>query len=129
MDVERCVLPENRLFQLLHALTRLEPEVFTEEVPRLPVDLEGIGLSTRSVQREHQLLSETLLKWVFGDEPFELADQLCVMPEGEIGVESRDQTRQPQLLETPRHGWDEFEQRKITENGAPIERERFAQLG
>jgi hypothetical protein len=69
-------------------------------MPRAPVDVERLRLSTRAIQRDHQLPPELFAERVFGDQGFELADQRGVPAEGELRPNPLLDRRQPNLLQT-----------------------------
>ena len=63
------------------------------------IRLERLRVPTRAVEREHQLPAEPLHERMLGDERLELADELAVATELEVGVDPRLERAQPQLLE------------------------------
>ena len=70
------------------ALARLQAELLGERQASLLVDLERLRLPVRAVEREHELPTKPLSQRVVGDELLQLADQLTVPAEGEIGFDS-----------------------------------------
>src|SRR5204862_141467 len=66
------------------------------------VDRERIGLAARAVERQHQLAAGPLAERLLGDEPLELADELHVTAESELGVDAVLLRRQAQLLQPQR---------------------------
>ena len=73
------------------------PELSTSAVAAGPVDLERVGLAARAVEREHQLAAQPLAQRVLVDERFELADELRVAAERELGLGALLDEREPQL--------------------------------
>ena len=98
-DVQRGVLDEDRPLELLQLDARLEPELVVQERPRLPVDLEPLGLPAAPVEREHQLRAEALAVRMLGGERLELRDERELAAERELGVDPLLDRRQTQLLE------------------------------
>ena len=90
---------QDRLLQPLQLLSRLEPE-FLRELARVPsVGLERLGLASRPVERQHQLIAQPLPEWMRRDRGFELTHQLRVAPAGQIGIDPLLERRPAELLE------------------------------
>ena len=53
--LERGIVGKNRLLETLQRLAGLDPELLDEQPPRVAIHLERLGLTTRAIQREHQL--------------------------------------------------------------------------
>ena len=68
--------------------TGLDAELLDEPEARRLVDVERVGLATGAVEGEHELPAQTLLQRVVGGEEFELADQLGVLAEREVGLDA-----------------------------------------
>jgi hypothetical protein len=58
--LERRILAEDCLLELLKRRARLEPELVDEQRSSVAVDSESVGLPARPVQRAHQLGAERL---------------------------------------------------------------------
>jgi hypothetical protein len=90
---------EDGLLQLLQSRARLQAELIYERAPSLPVDRERLGLPARAVERAHERGGESLAQRMLVDERLELADELGVTAEREVGVEPPLQRVQAELLE------------------------------
>ena len=81
----------------------------------------------RAIEREHVLGAEAFPQRLLGDQCLELADDVALMPEREVGLDPQFDCGQTKLLEpralVPGEGLREFGQR-----GAAPERERLTQL-
>jgi hypothetical protein len=97
--VEDRVLPEDRGFQVVQRPARLDPELFDEVPSRVAVRGERLRLSTRSIQRPHELAAEAFAQWVLPDERLELGHQVAVPAEGELRLDSLLECEQALLLE------------------------------
>ena len=97
--VERRVVREDRLLELLQLLARLQPELFVEQPPKRLEALERVGLPPRPVQGEHQLAVQPLAVRVLGDERLEVGDELIVPAEREVGLDALLEGDHPQLLQ------------------------------
>src|SRR5262249_1667149 len=84
--VERRVLREDLLLELPPRSTRPEPKL-GEPGRRVAVRLGPLRLPTRAVEREHELAAGPLTVWVLGDQRLELADQLRVAAERDVGLD------------------------------------------
>ena len=102
LDRERRVLLQDRALQLVQRGAGLEPELLAQRLPRLPEHLERVGLAVAPVQGEHELPAEPLAAPVLGNQRLELGDELAVVTERELRLDTVLERRQPQLLE-PRH--------------------------
>jgi hypothetical protein len=94
-QVERRILAEDRLLQLAQLPPRLDAELLNEHSARVVVDLERLRVTTRAIQGEHQLRGCSFLVRMLGDERLELADELRVTPELELGVDPLELRREP----------------------------------
>ena len=125
-EVERRVLGQDLPLELPQRRARLDPEL-VERRSRVAVGLERLRLPARAVEREHQLPAQPLAVRVLRDQRLQLADQLRVAAEREVGLDPLLQRRQPQILQPA--GLDARE-RLLVELGqrrpAP-QRERLAQ--
>ena len=98
-ELEAALLAQDRRVEALQLGARLDAELVDERLPRRRVHLERLGLPPGPVEREHQLRARALAKRVRSDERLELADELGVAAEGEVGVDPLLERREPQLLE------------------------------
>ena len=83
----------------LQALARLQPELLGERQAALLVDVQRLGLAVRAVEREHELAAQPLAQRMPRDERLELADELGVAAEREIGLDPLFERRELQLVE------------------------------
>ena len=121
--LEARILPEDRLLELLKRRARLDPQLFDEGATRVPVDVERLGLTSRPVEREHQLGTQPLAEGMFESERFELRGQLGVLAERELGLDPVLERGQAQLLEPHDFGFGKRLERQIRQRPAPPERE------
>ena len=91
---ERVVLPQDRGLEVSSSWPGWSPSSSLSLPPDRPVDLERFRLPARAVEREHQQRGRALLVRMLGDERLELADELRVTPELELGVDALDLRRQ-----------------------------------
>ncbi len=127
--LERRFVAQDRLLQALQLLARLEAELLRQLAPRGAVGVECLGLPARAVQREHQLAAKRLPERGARHERLELADELGVAPEREVGLDALLEDRQPQLLEPGDLHLREGLVREVRQCRAPPQRQRLAQLG
>src|SRR5207302_5507232 len=98
---EGGVLLEDRTLELLEWPARLKAQLLPQQLARLPVFRERVGLPTSAIQREHQLPPEPLLQWVRGHERFEFRDQLVVASERQVRLDPILERREPRLPQPP----------------------------
>ena len=87
---------------MLEALQRrrgLDAELVGEQPAELAVDLQRVRLAARAVQRQHQPGAQPLPQRVGSGQLLQLADQLAVPAEGQVGVDPVLQGGQPLLLQ------------------------------
>ena len=125
--VEVVVLVEDRLLETLQAGARLDAELLDENQACVPVGLERLRPSTRAVEREHELPTESLPEGVLGDERLEFPDKLGVTPEREVGLDSLFHRCRTQAFEPPDLGLGERLERELGERGSTPEAERIVQ--
>ena len=126
--LERRVLPQDRPLEPLQLLARLEPELVRQLAPGHPVASQRLGLAAGAVEREHQLAAQALPQRMLGDERLELADELGVTAERQVGVDPLLERRQPQLLQPRDLGLGERLVGEVGERRPAPQRERLAQL-
>jgi hypothetical protein len=91
------------------------------------VRAQRFGLSSRPVERGHELGREALAQRIFLYECFELSDQLRVSAEQQVGVDAVFDCREPRLFEPRDHRPREFVVREVDECVAAPEREGVAE--
>ncbi len=82
--------------QLPQLAARLDAELLDEPAAGRLVDLQRVGLAAGAVEGEHELAAQALLQRVLGGERFQLADQLGVLAEREVGLDPLCQAVQAQ---------------------------------
>jgi hypothetical protein len=120
-------LAQHRLLERPQLLAGLEPELADEEVARLAVRRQRVGLSARAVEREHELAAQPLAQGVLRDETLRLRHELRVPPEREIGIDAILERSEAQLLQPLDVDAGERLERQIGERTAAPQRERLAQ--
>ena len=113
--------------QLLQERARLDAERVDERLATQPIRLERLRLSARPVEREHQLAAEALPQRMLADERLEIADELAVTAEGELGLCALLLEREPELLQPTDLALCERLVRKLRQRLAAPERKRVAQ--
>ena len=83
---KRRLLAQDRRVQRLQRGARLDAELVDAAPPRVLVGAQRLGLAARAVEGEHELAAQALAQGVRGDERLELADELGVAAELELGV-------------------------------------------
>ena len=125
--VERRFLPQDRAFEIAKTGGRIDPEFVGEDPASVPDDVQGIRLTPRSIERQHQLLAEPLSQRVPGDERLQLGRDLRVPADGELGLVPSLDPGEPQLVESGDVGDRRTHQRQIAERVAAPHRRRVAQ--
>ena len=77
----------------------LDPELVDERPSRLVVCGERIGLTTRAVERQHQLRTQVLTQRLLGDQLLELGDEIVLAPERQVRLDAQLERDEPELLE------------------------------
>ena len=127
--VERGVLEQDRLLELLQRLARIEAELVAQRGARVLHDRERVGLAARAVERAHQQPAQALAQRVIADERFQLRHRLGVAADGEVGLEPVLERDQAQPLQPPDLVRREGLVAEVGERLAAPERERVAQHG
>ena len=127
-EVERRVLLEDRVLELLEAGARLEPQLVRQHAPRAAVGLERLSLARRAVQRQHQLAPQPLAQRVLGHQRLELTDEPRMAPRGQLGVHARLEGLEPQLLDAGDLGLRERLIGEVAERRAAPQIQRLTQL-
>ncbi len=108
-------------------LTRSATELVDQRSPRALVHGERVRLSAGAIEREHQLRAQPLSERLLRDQLLELADELAVSAEREIGVDPVLERCQSKLPEAHDLGLCKRLPRQIGERRAAPERKRRAQ--
>ena len=101
-SLELGVVGQDRALELLELWARLEPEFFDEGRARIAVDVQSVRLTSRAVQREHQLTAQALAQRLTRGECLQLRHELCRLPCPQVGLDPILDRRNTQLLQ-PRH--------------------------
>ena len=125
-QVERRVVGEDRVVQVLQLGARLDPDLVDERVPRVAVGLERLRLAAGAIQREHPLGVQVLAQRIRSDERVELPDHVGVAALREIGVDRALRRTHAQLLEPADLGGRERLVGEVGERISVPERERVA---
>jgi hypothetical protein len=86
-EVERRILPQDRLLEFAQRLAGLDSQLVHEAVARFRIHPQRFRLSPGAVEREHQLPPQPLPQRVSRGQGLELRDQRVVPAEGQLGVD------------------------------------------
>ncbi len=73
---------------------RVQAKLVRQYLPRVGVRRERVGLAAAAVERQHELRAQRLAQRMLGDERLELAHQVRVAAECEVGIDARAQARE-----------------------------------
>lgn len=93
--------------QGLHPLARFDAELLGEEVARVLVGGQGLGLPSAPVEGQHQQVPEPLPEREFGDQPDQLGHQPRVLPELQPDLGARLKRGGPLLVQAAAGGGEE----------------------
>jgi hypothetical protein len=85
--LERIVLAQHPLVDVLELSGGIDPELVGQQAPRTLERGESVGLAARSVQREDELAPQALPQRVRARRRLELGDDLCVLAKVEPGAD------------------------------------------
>jgi hypothetical protein len=86
--------------EALKLLARPEAEIVVQVAPRLLVDLEGLGVATRAIERDHKLRDEALAVGRLLDQPAQLSHELLMAAKGKIRVDADLERPRAKLAQT-----------------------------
>src|SRR5262249_16182581 len=86
-----------------------------------------LRLSTRAVEGKHQLAAHPFPERMARDQRLELPDEIGVVPECEISIDARLESREPKLLEPRALAPAERLSAELSERRSTPQRERLAQ--
>ena len=89
---------EDRFVEVVQLGSWLDAELLDEDLARVAIGLQRIGLAAAAVQREHQLRVQPLAPRMLRPELSELGDQLAVASHRKVGLDAHLQRRQALLL-------------------------------
>src|SRR5262249_24121562 len=101
-EVERRVLAQDGALELLQRLPGIEAELGDQRLAGPAIRLECLRLAAAAVEGEHQLPAEPLTQRLACDQHLELADQLRVTAEREVGIDPILHGGGSQILESSR---------------------------
>jgi hypothetical protein len=81
-------MTQDRLLELPQVLAGLEAKLIRELAAGCAIGLEGLGLSSRAIEREHQLVTQALPQRMLGRHRLELGYELRVAAGCEIGFDA-----------------------------------------
>jgi hypothetical protein len=101
---ERGILVEHGLVQAPQLGTGLDPQFADELPPDVGVGLQRLRLPTGAIQREHLLPAQPLAQRMRGRQRGQLAHQVGMAANREVGIDAVLQGRQSKLLDSRRFG-------------------------
>jgi len=87
-----------RLLEVARRATGLQAQITAEVIAQRPVHRQRVGLTPRPVEGEHQLSVEDLAERVFGGEGVQVAHQIAVLSEGQLGLDQQFRALQAGFL-------------------------------
>ena len=126
-SLELGVLAQDRLVQLAEVTARLDAELLDEVAARCLVDLERVGVAAGAVEGEHKLGVGALAERLLPGQRLELAHELGMAAEREVGIDPSLQAGQAELLQAGDLGLREGLVAEVGEGLATPERQRLAQ--
>ena len=125
--VEGRILAQDRALEPLQGGPGFQAELADHHLAGRPVGAERFGLPSAAVQREHQLPVQALAQRVHRDQCLELADDVGVAAEGQVGLDPVFDRAEPELLQPPGLHLRERLAAEVAEGGAAPEPKRRAQ--
>ena len=86
--------------EALELLARPEAELVLEVAPRPLVDVECLDVTTRAIQRDHELGDEALAVRRLLDQPAQLSHELGMASQGQVGLDADLERPRAKLVET-----------------------------
>ena len=118
---------QDRRLEVAQRPARFETELLAQQPAGVGEGPQRVGLAARAVQGEGQPGVQSLAQRMVGHELLQLADQLAVTAEGEVGVEALLQHGEPVFLERRRLGERDALVHQLDEGRAPPERQRVGE--
>ena len=106
---------------------RLDAELLGEHGPGLPVDVERLRLTPRSVKRKHQLAAKALPERMLRDQRLQLSHQLLLAAECQISIDPVEECREAELIQAFGFAERQALQTHVGKRGAAPERQRLPQ--
>jgi hypothetical protein len=110
--------------EVLERRARVDAELFDEECPRRSIRRESVGLSTRAVEREHEVPAESFPQRVAGDQRFEPRRHVGMPAKRELRLDVVLHRREAFLFEPKNVRLSERLEDKLRQRGATPEVER-----
>ena len=85
--VQAPILGQDGGLELLQCAAWVDAQLLGKGLADPPIGLQRLGLPTRAVQAEQELLVQLLAQRMPRDQRLQLPDQLGVSPEGQIGLD------------------------------------------
>ena len=117
---------ENAGLELSQGRAGVDPELVDQVVTGLAVSPQGFGLASGPVKGEHEQLPQPLAKRVFPAQRLQLADELAVMAQHQVGFGAGLGRHQGQVVQVRPLGISEARIRELTERLSPPQLEGFA---
>ena len=127
LRLHRGIVPEDRLLERAECGRRLEAELVGEQLPRLLVRGERLGLPTRAVEGEHQLRPRPLPQRLLPHEGLEVTDEVRVATQLQFRFDTVLKRRYAQLLEARDRSVGKLRVGEVGERTAVPELERLAE--
>jgi hypothetical protein len=116
-------MTKDRSLQFLQAETGFDPELLAECPTSAAIRLERLGLTTASVEGDHQLGAQAFTVGIRGHEALKLDDERTVTSESEVRFDPGLECGQSELLQTSYLGLGERFECEVCKGMAPPERE------
>ena len=129
LDGQRRVLAQDGVVQAPQLQARLDPDLFHQRAPGVPVGLECLSLATAAIERDHLLRVQPLTQRVLGQDRLDVTDDLLVATRGEVSVNRQLARRRAQLPEATDLSGREGLIDQVGERLAAKQGQRFACCG
>ena len=124
---ERALLSQDRSVERLELRSRIDPELVDKRAPRVVVGIERLSLPTGSVEREHELATQSLTQWVATDEGLHLGYQIGVGLDLEVGRDPVLEHAETEILQAADLGLCEILEFRVGKRRTAPKRERLSQ--
>ena len=126
-EVQRRIVIKHGALQRFQFSSRINPQFAVEDLARLLVHVEGLGLPSRTVERQHQARVEDLAQRHFANEPSKVGDELQMTTTGELGIDPPFEGDGPKFVEPCTVSSSRVGSCEIRERGAAPQGERDRQ--
>jgi hypothetical protein len=124
----RCelrVVNQDRLPQVGHRLARIDAQLLTQEVSQAIMRTQGVGLSTRSIQRQHPQRPQPLAVGMVRDQRPQLYTQSSVSTEDQLSMSKLLERHEPEFVQSGHLGTQERLVGQLAERRSLPQRERL----